>query len=567
LSDLPNRSFNVVGEKTLYLFQHALYHSESGWQTRPIFKYNLTKKSYQPICDCHPDSHYEKGKDLTTATVPGRYQNFSLNFYWRGVWVKIRFTLHNEYMSMGIFIDLSGSDPVQPSEGSQAGISDLTARIKENLALIDIVGQDRYKAIKMTTTDPHFEWGDRNQRDREKLRLSHEFLYEDIWTHFNNVLDNSLKEDADEIKWPQVGFVFYDARIVLLHCPAEPIFSSPPFHAKSKQPLHRHIAYRERFHDGDAVNYTDAAIPFIAANNTADDARIEYTVSRFLGKRVIYMSSLAAEHIGSSKTDAPVKSLLLCRPFHSWQLGRLVDRLCLIGTVRVAALKNLEELDRSGDDLRVLTRRVQTAMAGAGGLAADEQLGSTLTQLRQDTAKIGEACDGGFEYRVERSRYYVEQYRELEQNFRIDFVEGFQRYDYFVRRRLFSAYAFVNRLGVRMERHKRELDWLGQQVQTSYNIAVQTDILRIQAIGELLLIVPLTYYTGHVLREVISGVWIATNAFWVALAFWTLVLGGLAFLDGWRRHRIGKGAGSRHQAQTSPSGRMPRLLAKTDDKT
>ena len=547
LSDLPRRSFNVSGENTLYLFQHALFHTNLGWQTRPIFRFVRGRKTYQAICNCHHEVEYEPERDLTTATVPGRYQNFSLNFFWRGVWSKIRCTLHNEYLSMGVFFDLSGSDPMPTTPISQMGFASLSPRISEALGTINEVCTKRYTTIQQIMADPTIEWGDRNQIDREALRSAHEFLHEEIWTLFDRVFEDSMRERKNETLWSQIGSVFYDARIVLLHCPMNPaVFSSPLYHARAKQPLNRHIAYRDLFEDGVAVNYTDAAIPFISANNVADDARIEYTVSRFLGQRVVYISSLAAEHVDSTRTNTPVKSLLLCRPFHSWQLGRLVDRLCLIGSVRVAALINLEQLDRAGDDLRVLTRKVQTAMASAGGLAADEKLGATLTELRQDTARIGETCDGGFEYRVERSRYYVEQYRELERNFRIDFVEGFQRYDYFVRRRLFSAYAFINRLGLRMERHKRELDWLGQQVQTSYNIAVQRDILRLQAIGELLLIIPLTYYTGHVIRDIVASPdakWVADNAFLISLAFWVVVLGCLAIFDARRRQRIARGAG------------------------
>jgi hypothetical protein len=480
-SELKQRSFNCFDHTNLYLFQHVLVEAAGGWQKRPIFRRSgsgetPTAVDFEPSCICCSERLYgpEDVKN-TTEKFPARFQNFSLNFWWNTFWVKLRVTLHNEYASFGFYIDLSGSDP-SSAEYGKGGIS---KDVKVALETIERVSGKRLVDIASHGSS----WRGRNNLDRVRLKPSHNTLYDKVWEDLDRqVLLEATRRTGTDSLWVQAGSIVYDARILLLHCQIDhekpatdhpaPIYSHA-YHAK-RAPLESQIALNRPFTEVEAVRYTDSVMPLISANSSTDDARVEYTASSFLGDRVIYISSLAAEHIDNSYTTVPVKSLLVCRPYQSWQLGRLVDRLCLLGSVRVAALYNLGELDKAGDALRVLTRLVQTTAASIRSYAdRNRALGQTLARYREETAKLGQKCDGGFEYRIERSRYYVQQFNDIISTFRLNYVQGFQRYDYFIKRRLYSTFEFISRLGVRMERHKRDLDWLGRQVQINYNHFIQ----------------------------------------------------------------------------------------------
>jgi hypothetical protein len=80
-------------------------------------------RSIDPSCAVAPDSkklhdrscnvYGDQTCRLHLFPMPARYQNFSLAFFWHNVWVKFRFTLHGEYVSMGIYLDLSGADRLE----------------------------------------------------------------------------------------------------------------------------------------------------------------------------------------------------------------------------------------------------------------------------------------------------------------------------------------------------------------------------------------------------------------------------------------------------------------------
>ena len=134
---------------------------------------------------------------------------------------------------------------------------------------------------------------------------------------------------------------------------------------------------------------------------------------------------------------------------------------------------NIREIDAAGIELRALAREVQEYQAKIGDTVPADA-GAMLTKLTERTARIGSTCDGGIEHRINQSRYYVAQYESMLEGFRFDRVDGFQRYDDFIKRRLYPAYQFIDMLGERLSDHKNNLNNLAQQIQTKSFLRVET---------------------------------------------------------------------------------------------
>jgi hypothetical protein len=107
-----------------------------------------------------------------------------------------------------------------------------------------------------------------------------------------------------------------------------------------------------------------------------------------------------------------------------------------LGTCRVAALWNLENITDAGNKLHELRTSVDSARV-------------TPAEAAEKIAQIqAEVLDGGLSYRVERSRSYVGQIRNLVSTLRTQRIEGFQPYDKFIQRRIFGTFDFIDRVGV-----------------------------------------------------------------------------------------------------------------------
>jgi len=537
---LRKRSYNVypaeidgVPIDRLYLFQHTLGLVNGEWQLRPIFRPDDT-----PDCVC-PHHKLKKCKkmDFSTTDMPARYQNFSLAFFWHGIWIKFRFQRHSEYVSMGIYIDLSGSDELEKREDTDEPRPTLKQQITKQFEKIGDICGTRYHDIIDGTAKKG-----RSAEDRQELLPAHEFLYETIWQQFEQeILGPCLKLVSSSLEWEQIGRVIYDGRIVLLHLPhqdskpedkqpeppGDPVpvdraanFLSPAQYKYAELGrLSERIALNNVLGRAAAVTCADTMQPFISAPSAGMDARTEYTANLLLGRRVLYMTSLSAEYIGPDPDDSPTKALLVCKLDHSWQLGRLIDRLFVMGSTRVAALMNLDVLIAAGHDLESMTTDLEQEDRNPRDRWNLDELKAMEHQalkLRTRAAELGRGIDRGIEYRIERSRYYVQQFREEESTLRLDMVEGFQKYSFFVRHRYFTTYDHIDRLGVRLGRFRQALSSLTLRVGYRNDRLLQRRLLRLQIFAEGFLAIPLTYYAGHILESCIDilRLWCSVGDVW-----------------------------------------------------
>jgi hypothetical protein len=95
-------------------------------------------------------------------------------------------------------------------------------------------------------------------------------------------------------------------------------------------------------------------------------------------------------------------------------------------------------------------------------------------------------ADYGLLYRVERSRYYVQRFRSTVAQMRILRVEGYQKYDQFVERRLGGSFDFINRLGRRYERAVSSLSLLDEYNLPSTEHGAKLEDRQLRALRQLL---------------------------------------------------------------------------------
>jgi hypothetical protein len=211
-----------------------------------------------------------------------------------------------------------------------------------------------------------------------------------------------------------------------------------------------------------------------------DISQYEYTTSYMLGKRALYMTALGPQRPAVPDDERiPLTYLLYVHqpadcsamtPINKWQLGRLVDRIHLLGTVRLAALKNFSALRNAGITLSKLDRLTRIARDAVTEQTSDaiqciddaHDHFNKITDTFSKETKTETEAETGLLYRIEQSRYYVEQFDTNVKTLRLSRIEGCQRYDVFVRRRLGATFDFIDRLGRRYERAINSLSMLDQ---------------------------------------------------------------------------------------------------------
>jgi hypothetical protein len=233
--------------------------------------------------------------------------------------------------------------------------------------------------------------------------------------------------------------------------------------------------------------------------------KAEYSATLFENREALYLSSLG--RLLPNTGPEPIVYHLIASYSGKWRLGRLIDQIHSLETLRLAALRDLKEINGASEDINVLSARTSIARA-------DE---STLVNF----AQIGQEIDFGLTYRIDRSRNYVASLRELLDTMKTEDVPGFQKYGDFMRRRIFDTFDYIDRVGSRYDELRRQITFLidggheqtmmALQTATAENTSVTNDLLRI---AEVFGVVPITYYVGKVTHATALDL----SKYWPALA-------------------------------------------------
>ena len=349
----------------------------------------------------------------------------------RGLVVIVRCEFHSEYFALTRTVTVADLGDMPPDVGELAAA--LTT-------LVDTAAEDRPMTVERC----------------------HAYLYRDIWER----LDTCLFACADLFGASAAADrcrIFADFRGLVLTGHDGPTggLSLDDFRLvpDAGQPFDAHWPRR---------TLLPSLWRFLTVEKGLDLKRREFTASFMLRQRAVYVTALGPQPPAVDPfACAPLNYLLVARPISDWQLGTLVDRLHFMGTVRLAALMELEALRIAGANLRAMEHEAEDARAALEADAIDAAL--RHYQRAQDLISHTDADRRpifweGLQFRVERSRYYVKRFEDFVPFLAMSAIEGFQQYDHFVKARLGGNYDYIHRLGQRQERAVRSVAGLWQAI-------------------------------------------------------------------------------------------------------
>ena len=248
-------------------------------------------------------------------------------------------------------------------------------------------------------------------------------------------------------------------------------------------------------------------------------SKLEYCINLFGRKRTIYASSLGhTSDLGASGKSKPLVYMLLSTHNSRWQLGRLIEKLNELGTYRLAALRDLRDLERVNDEYRIVQ----------GGIRK-----YTVANLAKKFDNINSSIEDGVLFRLEKSRKYVRTFHNILSTLDIDRIEGYQPYNRAVQRRMFEKFEFIESLRERYDNLRRAII-LRENYQRS------SDLKRILSFGEIVSIIPINYYLYHIIEQLFKFIefecyifpaWMASS---VAFTSFILIRQLKEFVDGRR---------------------------------
>jgi hypothetical protein len=464
----------------------------------------------------------QRQQDILTSTR----RAITIKFKWKNFDVAIRFEIHTEYFSISTFVEFDKAR----AGPDYSDLRDMNAKID---LLLDYLKTSNLQ--KADDIDRYFFRGFWETFEKEVLsyplvqECTRDAIFQNVFADFR-------------------GFIFSEQAIE---------FTSDDEALRQGKPPQWGRDAKKKF------------LPLIQDKWDNDRRRYEVAVNYVIDGRAFYMSALAPQ-MPSMPADQriPLDFIVYVnqRPRNSktvvnrWQLGRLIDRLLLLGTLRLCALKEvkllhgaghkLAQLDESTQDAREAIAKAEAEASALRRRALESKAKSPVQKNEQppptDQSAVPDrkpAPDGntneldalnakamdliakahqrlnsithtffdqtgtGLLYRIERSRYYVKQFDDNIKWLRIKRVEGDQPYDQFIKKRLGSEFDFIDRLGIRYERALRSMVTLDQNfLAITQNRLVEranqidNDIRVIQMWGEFVLFLALVpYYITHLL--------------------------------------------------------------------
>jgi hypothetical protein len=386
------------------------------------------------------------------------------NFIWHHLQITLKFERHSEYLTVTTFIDLSINTEESFYPGDRLSLPEDEKNICKQIcsSLLELNNNIKRYRSTIQSQDEKIDgsyW-------KEQFETQYSKLYSWIWEIFlEEVLlskDAMLKFGFDSSETAagiqsRLGGLFANFRGLVIGS-GHPETDAVPLSPTLQKPRWRPLGATQKSWLGRQFAEDEASLrvrelwPFITCNRDIPFARTEVSVSLMLNKRAIYITALGAqpslylEEDHEQKADTvPVYYLAYVSTFSGWQISRLIDTINHLGTVRLAAIQELGQLNLVSNELRPV-------------LLPDNADDTKI--IRGKIVGWDKLFCGGLNFRIERSRYYVQQFTNGVDFLEISNVEGYQSYEKFVLRRLGSTFDFINRLGIRVERTKSDLNTL-----------------------------------------------------------------------------------------------------------
>jgi hypothetical protein len=474
-------------------------------------RYGISKVDFNILKSLHYDSHRE----------------ITFIFRWNSIPATIRVSLHTEYITISISLDIS-------VKGDSSLFRQEVLKYLMQLSLL--LSKARH-----------------SQSEKDILGQIHKYLYFDVWdTLFKEVFDANrvpIKTFAKESGgFKGVSSLFVDFRRLILASPVNASRDGWPLSRPSwlfEPPFSQDLPDFKRFTDCDDHYPQIDGIhiksdwrplvrrlwPFLTIQPSLDEKQYEAAVTGMLRGRVLHISTLGQRSF-PPRGRTPLCSLLYSSTLNPSEVGRLAADLNHIGTVRLAALMEIHKLHEVGIKYRGILRRLlklRYTRDWDDGITLREELeevqaemkllesGQVVTEEGTEAVKGGE-FDVSFWYRLERASYYIQQFRSKIESLHPAKVLGFQTLGELVERRLGDAFSNPGRLERRYNRIKRDISELQQRAQIS-------DIREIQEWGEFALIGALVpYYLINVLSHIIREAYMPL----ISVLLWSIFVAGAA---------------------------------------
>jgi hypothetical protein len=340
---------------------------------------------------------------------------------------------------------------------------------------------------------------------RKSLCEIYDFLYNKAWKRFDIFFNNVCPESENYYKEIiSTKTIFYDTRgIVGQHTGQFGDFILIPPNPKTSSAAN----LRSAPYDNDDTHQLSQLLNDFMKSGEPEYSKAkaipqERIVCGVLDGRCLYASSLS----GNLCEEVRYQSWIILSTHNNWfQLGGLIDMICSLEALRLAAIQDLSAYSAANKLIEYLFKKY-----------TDDNMLDDIA-LSKDVRSIG-----GRLYRTSMAFYYYTVHEKLIAYLRIRRIEGFQPYDQFIARRSKPILEYILMIGRRSETF---LDLVHSQLSAKCN----AKILELNLMAEIVtffLLIP--YYGGSVLCHL--GLFEDKQCFVVAA-----ILGPLAFC--WKKFR------------------------------
>ncbi|WP_156829827.1 DUF3422 family protein [Methylovulum miyakonense] len=521
-------SANVEVRKKLILFVSTYNTDDScSIQDEPIYIKPIDDPDY-----IDPD-HIDPDKP-----EPDDYQVILYTFRWGGIKTTIRSEIYTEFFTMSIIIDAS--------EPTSADNDETKNKLGENLDKLEY----------LINTDAI---------DTNGLSAIHKYLYEIVWDEFHKDIlcpEEHVSSDGIINNHDDIGTIFADFRVLLTGSSASEKNKDEYAIYDSKE-KNRKLLFRKAFsqsYGGNSAPEEPTAHfeeidkkdngksvmatlwPFLTIDKSVNLCEYEFAACLMDNRRMIYATAMGPQPHDQQK-NTPLFAFHYWNTNNRWQIGRMVDRLNYVGTVRLAAIMEVNKLraysTNTLHDIQNKIEYVRDHVSQHDDNPHDLNDFAILAEAQQQLKS--DKIDAGVDQRIHRSRFYVKQFKYTIKTLGLEHgrIDGYQPYDEFIFRRLGTLFEFIDRLGIRYDQAKNDIANLSQfclaksssnlaksSLKTQKGISKQGKIItELQITGEnVLLLVLVPYYASNIVvhffawEEYETFVWRVVTVFSIGAA-------------------------------------------------
>jgi hypothetical protein len=446
--------------------------------------------------------------------------------------VRVQCEWHPDFITLSFFLDVTkpyGAVAVdvprllEGTEGRPFKTLSRRQRMAASVTRVRRISEDRLKRAASAR-----ETGVLTTADATSLLNDASYLYTGIWNEFTRDFklngDGATTAGGDTLN-AVVGetcSVFASFRGLIM--PVETAEGWTAADSASPRSQFERFANPTEDHptaSNEADRVLKAYWPFVRRITPAADNR-EFVACGIMGNRALYVTALgslneadgideAADGRAEDTVDPlpaynanlpePLQYLILTKGDpHRRQIGRIVSRVHALGTMRLFALKDWPVLKNASLHIRMRgqeldemmrvwsTKRQEIALRldrrEIASDGADQEITDLTGAMEERLLGISAALDtigrdatGGLHYRINRSRYYVKEFRILLETLRVREIETWLSYTNFVKRGLNPTFDFIDDLGTRLDALRRRLQSVTASIQTSALVA-QTSATR-----------------------------------------------------------------------------------------